>query len=81
MNASILWFLSWTAILAIGLYFPVSNMIWALSIRRLERKTGQALNEQQTIGQKNRARFISVFLVIIFAFCFNYSVFGIPKFS
>jgi hypothetical protein len=32
-------------------------------------------------GQRQRARFIAFFLVVLFAALFNYNVFGIPEFK
>jgi hypothetical protein len=45
-----------------------------LSVRRLERKLGQQLSDQERAGQRNRARFIAVILCVIFAALFNYQI-------
>ena len=58
-------------VLAILLYFPVSKIIWVLSVRRLERKLGQPLGEEQRQAQLRRARFIAVFVALAFSLLFN----------
>ena len=78
MSSELLWFVGWTALLAAMLYFPVSKLVWTLSVRRQERKLQRKLDEAEIQGQLNRARFITIFLVIIFATLFNFNVFGIP---
>ena len=64
-------------ILAILLFFPVSKMIWAISVRRLQRKTGRLLSTEEIEGQKTRSRFIALLLVFPFAWFFNYSLLGL----
>ncbi len=58
-------------VLALLLFFPVSKFIWVLSVRRLERKLGKALTEQERQGQRNRARVIAAFLSLVFSLLFN----------
>lgn len=64
-------------ILAILLFFPVSKMIWVISVRRLQRKTGRQLSTEEIEGQKARSRFIALLLVFPFAWFFNYSLLGL----
>lgn len=78
MDFGLIWFLAWTAFLAILLFFPVSKLIWVWSVRRMERKLQRGLSDQERAGQLRRARFIATFVVVIFAALFNYNVFGIP---
>ncbi len=78
MNAQYVWFFGWSILLAIMLYFPVSKLVWTLSIRRQERKQKRKLNETEISGQFQRARFITFFLVIVFALMFNANIFGFP---
>jgi ABC-type bacteriocin/lantibiotic exporter with double-glycine peptidase domain len=75
----LLWFWGWTLALAVALFFPVSNIIWVMSVRRVERRTNKTLSKQERQGQLQRARFIAAFLVGLFAVLFNYNVFGIPS--
>ena len=58
-------------ILAALLYFPVNNLIWMMSVRHLQRRTGKELTPQEIAGQRNRARFISIILVLCFSYLFN----------
>ncbi|NIX02180.1 MAG: hypothetical protein GWN13_28855 [Phycisphaerae bacterium] len=65
-----------TLILAALLFFPVSKIIWTMSVRRLQRKTGRQLNQQEIEGQMARARFITVFVVLLFSYLFNSALLG-----
>ncbi len=67
-----------TLILAALLWFPISKMIWVLSVRRIQKRRGTTLPEAEVQGQLTRARFLAVFVALIFAALFNYNVFGIP---
>lgn len=78
MSKQLLWFLGWSALLAAMLFIPVSKLIWALSVRRQERKLGRKLSEAEIEGQLMRARFITFFLVTVFSLLFNYNLFGMP---
>ena len=62
------------AVLAALLFLPASQMVWVLSVRRLERKLGQQLSDEERIGQRNRARFIAVILCVILSALFNYQI-------
>jgi len=73
------YYLITTAVLAFALHFPIMNLVYVISIRRLQHKTGEELSERVQHGQKQRARFIAILLAVIFAAMFNYNVFGIPK--
>lgn len=68
------YFLVTTAILAALLYIPTARLVFVLSVRRLERKTKTKLSPSELAGQRNRARFIAVLLVVPFAFLFNYNL-------
>ncbi|MEE4378976.1 MAG: hypothetical protein V2J55_15905 [Candidatus Competibacteraceae bacterium] len=63
-------------LLAALLFFPASKIIWLLSMRRLQRKTGREPNPEEIAGQRQRARFIAVFLVLIFSYLFNLNLLG-----
>jgi len=60
-------------ILAALLFFPVSKMVWVVSVRRLEKKLHKQLTDEERLGQLKRARFITIPVVLTFAwlFCFN----------
>lgn len=72
-------YLIWTAILAAALFFPASNLVYVLSVRRLQTRTKRQLNAEELKGQRRRARFIAFVLVVVFAALFNYNVFGIQR--
>ena len=74
MNEDII-FLAGIVLLSIALYFPVNKLIWVLSVRRLERKYKKKLTDVERKLQRNRARFISIILVIIFSYFFNLKLF------
>ena len=60
------------------LFFPVSKLIWVLSVRRLQRKLGRELDEAESQGQAKRARFIAVLLCLPFSYLFNLNPLGMP---
>ena len=74
MNEDII-FLAGIVLLSIALYFPVNKLIWVLSVRRLERKYKKKLTDVERKLQLNRARFISIILVLIFSYFFNLKLF------
>ena len=74
MNEDVL-FLAGIVLLSIALYFPVNKLIWVLSVRRLERKYKKKLTDVERKLQLNRARFISIILVLIFSYFFNLKLF------
>ena len=78
MSPEYLWFFGWSALLATLLFFPVSKLVWSMSVRRQQRKLQRQLSEAELAGQMQRARFITFFLVVVFALLFNGNVFGFP---
>ena len=74
MNEDVI-FLAGIVLLSIDLYFPVNKLVWVLSVRRLERKYKKKLTDVERKLQLNRARFISIILVIIFSYFFNLKLF------
>ncbi len=66
------WFVLTTGMLAAALWIPVSRLVWVLSVRRLERRTGQRLDAAELAGQKRRAGVIAVLVVVPFAFLFQF---------
>ena len=65
-------------VLAALLYLPVTRLVWVLSVRRLERRTGNALDEAERHGQLTRARLVALILVILFSLLFNLGMLGAP---
>ncbi len=72
------YFLFSVVLLAVLLFFPMSKLIWVLSVRRLQRKLGRELSEAEIRGQLTRARFIGIFVALIFAWLFNLNLIGMP---
>lgn len=64
-------------ILAALLFIPASKLIWVMSVRRLQRKTGHELSDSEIKGQKNRARIIALILVAVFSWFFNLNLLGV----
>ena len=73
-----LMFIVWVVLLAALLFWPMSKLVWVLSVRRLQRKLARELDEQELAGQMNRARIISVFMSLLFAFLYNLNTIGLP---
>ncbi len=72
------WFVASVLLLTALLFFPMSKLIWVMSVRRLQRKLQQALSEEELAGQMNRARFIALFVSLLFSLLFNYRFVGFP---
>lgn len=73
-----LMFTIWVLLLAAFLFWPASNLVWTLSVRRLERKLGRKLSDRELQEQLRRARIISAVLVLIFSWLFNAARLGVP---
>jgi hypothetical protein len=72
------YFLLSTVVLALLLFFPISKLIWVLSVRRLQRKLQRELSADELQGQLVRARFIAIFCSLIFSYLFNIWLIGTP---
>ena len=64
-------------ILTLLLYYPVNKLIFVLSVRRLEKKTGKNLSNMEKSGQLKRSRFISIILILLFSCLFNINILDI----
>jgi len=73
-----LYFLLSVFVLALLLFFPITKLIWVISVRRLQRKLKRELNESELAGQITRARFISIFVSLLFSYLFNLNLIGLP---
>ena len=71
-------FIIWVLLLAALLFWPMSKLVFVLSVRRLQRKLARDLNESEVAGQMNRARVISVFVSVLFSYLYNLSTIGMP---
>ena len=61
-------------ILILLLYYPVNKLIFVLSVRRLEKKSGKNLSNMEKSGQLKRSRFISIILILLFSCLFNINI-------
>ncbi len=73
------YFLVSVLVLALLLFFPMSRLIWVLSVRRLQRKTGNTLTSEEIQGQRSRARFVAILVSLIFSLLFNIQLLGLPS--
>lgn len=64
--------LVWVVGLALALYFPVRNLIWALMVRRAMSKAEIDAAEQERL--RRRAGVTATLLVFVFAYIFVTSV-------
>lgn len=68
----------WVLLLSALLFFPVSNLIYVVSVRRQQRKLNLELDGFELAAQKKRARFVAVVVCFVFSFFFNVSMIGFP---
>lgn len=59
--------LLWTILLAVALFYPVRQLIWALSVRREERRLGLPADEARRSAIKRRASVTAGLLCFVFA--------------
>ncbi len=65
----------WTVALGAALFFPVRQFIWAMSVRRAERKLGQPTDEDRRRALKRRAAFTSFLLCFVFSIVYVHVMF------
>ena len=63
----------WAVALAVALFFPVRQLIWALAVRRAERDGNDDETRRRTL--KRRAGFTAALLVFIFSYFYTQSLF------
>ena len=66
----------WVIAMAAALFYPVSRLIWVVSIRRLQKKLQTSLSEEEVRGQKQRAHVIAIVLCTAFSMLFNFRLLG-----
>ncbi len=57
----------WAAALGLALFFPVRQLIWVLSVRRLQRRTGELPTDAVRKSLKRRADATSALLCLVCA--------------
>lgn len=77
-NRFMLTFWLWVFLLVALLFWPVSQLIWVVSVRRLQRKLNKELNENDLQAQKQRARFVAVVVCFVFSVLYNLARLGMP---
>ncbi len=60
----------WALILALALFFPVRQLIWALSVRRAEKREGPT-DEVRRRSLKRRAAVTAALLSFVFAYFYT----------
>ena len=70
------WTYYWLSVLVLAalLFWPAAKLVWVLSVRRLERKLGQALSAEERLGQRNRAWLLAAIVCVVFSALFNYQL-------
>ena len=71
--------LLWSAALGAALFYPVRQLIWVLSVRRVQRQTGEFPGEEARASMKRRAGVTSVLLCLVVAATFGGVMFGNPR--
>ena len=71
-------FMFWVLLLAALLFYPVSKLIWVVSVRRLQRRLQRELSEEEVQGQLRRARVLAVFVALMFSWLYNVNTIGLP---
>ncbi len=57
----------WAAVLGLALFFPVRQLIWVLSVRRLQRRMGDLPDDAARQSLKRRAGATSALLCLLCA--------------
>lgn len=65
----------WTLALGVALFFPVRQLIWALSVRREERRLGKPTDDERRRALKRRAAFTSFLLCFVFSIAYVHVMF------
>lgn len=66
----------WVIAMTAALLFPVSQLIWVVSVRRMQRKLQTTLSENDLRGQKQRAYVIGIVVCTAFSMLFNFRLLG-----
>ena len=69
----------WIAALAVALFFPVRQLIWVLTGRRVEKKHGGATDDAERLRLKRRAGITAGLLCFVFSVVYVTNLFqGAP---
>ena len=77
------WTYYWLSVLVLAglLFWPVSKLVWTLSVRRLERKLGRTLSDEERKGQLHRAWVMAIVVCLAFSALFNYQTLDMAAFG
>lgn len=64
----------WVVVLTLALLYPAGQLIWVISVRRLQKKLQKKLESEELQGQKRRAYIIAVVVCLAFSLLFNYRI-------
>ncbi len=62
----------WVIAMTAALLYPVGQLIWTVSVRRLQRKLQKNLSPEELQGQKKRAYLVAVIICLAFSMLFNF---------
>ncbi len=65
----------WTVLLGLALFFPVRQLIYVLSVRRAQRKSGAPVEPEAQRALRGRASFTSGLLCFVFAVLYVHVIF------
>ena len=71
--------LLWALFLALLLFLPVRNLIWILTVRRAQKKTGADLDVAEQKRLKRRASVTSALLCFVFSIGYISQVFPVAS--
>ncbi len=66
----------WTIVLGLALFWPIRNLIWVLSVRREQARTGDTPDEARRRALKMRASVTAGLLSFVFAVIYVQVLFG-----
>lgn len=72
-------FIFWVVLLIALLIYPVTQWIWVLSVRRLQRRLDRELSAAELAGQKRRAWIVGAVICSVFSVLFNGATLGMPS--
>jgi hypothetical protein len=74
-------FALYVIVFAILLSFPVRQLIFNFSVRRLQLRLQRTLSDEELAGQRRRAWVLATFICLVFSFFFSANIAGIPDYG
>ena len=69
----------WAFILMAALFFPVRKLIWVLSVRRSEGKSGETTDDAERSRLLRRAGITSALMCFLFSLAYVSQIFKVPS--